>query len=191
MTYRNALWAAVLFLAAAAPAMAQGLVIPDEPDLPPLALVRHRVTVEIDRQAATTTVEQVFLNNTDRQLEAQYVFPIPRGATMSRFTMLVNGKQKAGEVVEKNQARQIYNSIVHRAQDPGLLEYLGGEIFRANIFPIVPRGSQTITLRFEQILPAQDSLVNYTYPVRASTKRGPPSRASSRSRRRSRAPRRS
>jgi len=91
---------------------------------------------------------------------------------MSRFTMLVNGKEKAGEVVEKNQARQIYNSIVHRSQDPGLLEYLGGEIFRANIFPIVARGSQTITLRFEQILSAQDPLVNYTYPVRASTTRG-------------------
>jgi Ca-activated chloride channel family protein len=173
MTHRNVLWAAVLVLAAAAPAMAQGLIIPDEPDLPPLALVRHRVTVEIDRQAATTSVEQVFLNNTDRQLEAQYVFPIPRGATMSRFTMLVNGKQKAGEVVEKNQARQIYNSIVHRSQDPGLLEYLGGDIFRANIFPIAARGSQTITLRFEQIVPSQDALVNYTYPVRATTKRGP------------------
>jgi Ca-activated chloride channel homolog len=173
MMHRNVLWAAVLFLAAAAPALAQGLVIPDEPDLPPLALVRHRVRVEIDRQASVTTVEQVFLNNTDRQLEAQYVFPIPRGATMSRFTMLVNGKEKAGEVVEKNQARQIYNSIVRRAEDPGLLEYLGGEIFRANIFPIAPRGSQTITLRFEQILNAQDALVNYTYPVRASTKRGP------------------
>jgi Ca-activated chloride channel homolog len=173
MMQRNVLWAVVLFLAAAAPALAQGLVIPDEPDLPPLALVRHRVRVEVDRQASVTTVEQVFLNNTDRQLEAQYVFPIPRGATMSRFTMLVNGKEKAGEVVEKNQARQIYNSIVRRAEDPGLLEYLGGEVFRANIFPIAPRGSQTITLRFEQILNAQDSLVNYTYPVRASTKRGP------------------
>ena len=84
MMHRNVLWAAVLFLAAAAPALAQGLVIPDEPDLPPLALVRHRVRVEIDRQASVTTVEQVFLNNTDRQLEAQYVFPIPRGATMAR-----------------------------------------------------------------------------------------------------------
>src|SRR4029079_6808337 len=131
------------------PAMARGLVIPDEPDLPPLALVRHRVRVEIDRQAAVTTVEQLCVNSTDRELETQYVSPIPRGATMSRFTMLVNGKEKAGEIVEKNQARQIYNSIVNRSRDPGLLEYLGGDLFRANIFPIAPRGSQTITLRFE------------------------------------------
>lgn len=173
MTHRNAFWTVVLVLSAAAPAFAQGLIIPDEPDLPPLALVRHKVQVDIDRQASITTVEQVFLNNTDRPLEAQYVFPIPRGAAMSRFTMLVNGKEKSGEVVEKTRARQIYNSIVHRSQDPGLLEYLGGEVFRANIFPIAARGSQTITLRFEQILAAQDALVSYTYPVRATTKRGP------------------
>lgn len=173
MLHRNALWTAALLLAIAAPAFAQGIVIPDDPKLPPLSLVHHRVKVDIDRQGATTTVEQVFLNNTDRQLEAQFVFPIPRGAAMSRFTMLMNGKEKPGEIVEKDKARQIYNSIVNRAKDPGLLEYLGGELFRANIFPILPRGSQTITLRFEQVLPAQDSLVGYVYPVRAAQKHGP------------------
>ncbi|HUR37952.1 MAG TPA: VIT domain-containing protein, partial [Planctomycetota bacterium] len=170
---RAALWTAALLLAAAAPALAQGIIIPNDPELPPLSLIHHRVKVDLDRQGATTTVEQVFLNNTDRQLEAQYVFPIPRGAAMSRFTMLMNGKEKAGEIVEKNQARQIYNSIVNRSKDPGLLEYLGGDLFRANIFPIAPRGSQTITLRFEQIVPLQDGLVSYVYPVRAAQKHGP------------------
>ncbi|HZE98754.1 MAG TPA: VIT domain-containing protein [Planctomycetota bacterium] len=173
MLKRNALWTAALLVAAAAPAFAQGIVIPDDPNLPPLSLINHRVRVEIDRQGATTTVEQIFLNNTDRQLEAQYVFPIPRGAAMSRFTMLMNGKEKAGEIVEKNQARQIYNSIVNRSRDPGLLEYLGGELFRANIFPIAPRGSQTITLRFDQVLTAQDALVSYVYPVRSAQRHGP------------------
>ncbi|HLF94818.1 MAG TPA: VIT domain-containing protein, partial [Planctomycetota bacterium] len=173
MLKRNAILTAALVLAAAMPALAQGIIIPTEPDLPPLALQRHKVRVEIDRQAATTTVEQVFVNNTERQLEAQYVFPIPKGATLSRFTMIVNGQPKAGEIVEKNEARRVYNAIVNRAQDPGLLEYLGGEIFRANIFPILPKSSQTVTLRFEQILPATESLVNYTYPVRSGAKKGP------------------
>ena len=173
MLHRTAIWTAAILVAAAVPAFAQGIVIPDDPTLPPLALVTHRVKVDIDRQGATTTVEQVFLNNTDRPLEAQFVFPIPRGAAMSRFTMLMNGREKPGEIVEKNQARQIYNSIVNRSRDPGLLEYLGGELFRANIFPIAARGSQTITLRFEQVLSAQDALVSYVYPVRAPAKHAP------------------
>jgi Ca-activated chloride channel family protein len=173
MLKRNALLTMALVFAAALPALAQGIIIPNEPDLPPLALHKHKVKVEIDRQAATTTVEQVFVNNTDRQLEAQYVFPIPKGATMSKFTMLVNGKEQSGQIVEKNEARRVYNQIVNRAQDPGLLEYLGAELFRANIFPILAKSSQTITLRFEQVVPAQDSLVQYTYPVRAGQKKGP------------------
>ncbi|HLY10687.1 MAG TPA: VIT domain-containing protein, partial [Planctomycetota bacterium] len=173
MLHRHALWTAALLLGTAATAFAQGIVIPDDPTLPPLSLVHHRVKVDIDRQGATTTVEQVFLNNSDRPLEAQFVFPIPRGAAMSRFTMLMNGKEKPGEIVEKNQARQIYNSIVNRSRDPGLLEYLGGDLFRANVFPIAARGSQTITLRFEQVLSAQDALVSYVYPVRAAAKHGP------------------
>src|ERR1043166_2241316 len=159
MLKRNAILTAALVLAAALPALAQGIVIPNEPDLPPLALQRHKVRVEIDRQAATTTVEQVFVNNTERQLEAQYVFPIPKGAAMSKFTMIVNGKEQAGQIVEKNEARRAYNQIVNRSQDPGLLEYLGAEVFRANIYPILPKSSQTITLRFEQILPATERLV--------------------------------
>lgn len=160
-------------LLSSAPAFAQGIVIPDEPEVPPLAIERHAVRVEIDRQTAVTTIEQIFANNTDRRLEAKYIFPIPKGAALSRFTMLVNGKETAGEMVEKDKALQIYQAIVRRAQDPGLIEYLGSDVFRASIFPIEPRSKQTITLRFAQALPAEQGLVSYTYPVRAGTKRGP------------------
>lgn len=170
---RTSLLTLALIPVLAAAATAQGLVIPTEPDVPPLALTRHKVTVDIDHQAAVTTVEQVFQNNTERQLEAQYVFPVPKGAVLTRFTMLVNGKEQEGALVEKNEARRIYNQIVSRAQDPGLLEYIGSDVFRANIFPILPRSQQVITLRFSQIVPAEGSLVSYTYPVRASAKRGP------------------
>jgi Ca-activated chloride channel family protein len=173
MLNRSALLTLAMVLAAAIPAAAQGIIIPNEPDLPPLALHKHRVKVEIDRQAATTSVEQVFVNNTDRSLEAQYVFPIPKGATMSHFTMLVNGKEQEGQIVEKTEARRIYTQIVNRSQDPGLLESLGAGLFRASIFPILPRSSQTITLRFEQVVPGENGLVQYTYPVRCGQKKGP------------------
>jgi Ca-activated chloride channel family protein len=173
MAVRSIALGSVLIPLLAGVAAAQGLVIPNEPDLPPLALRKHKVRVEISRQGATTTVEQTFLNNTERRLEAQYVFPIPKGAAMSRFTMLVNGKETRGELVEKTQARSIYNSMVNRMQEPGLLEYVGSEVFRANIFPIEPHGEQVITIRFEQVLPAESGLVRYVYPVRPAGKTGP------------------
>ena len=167
----NRLLALAFVLAAALPAAAQGLVIPDEPDLPPLSLNRHAVRVDINNQAASTTVEQLFVNNTERRLEAQFVFPIPKDSAISRFSLTVDGKEQAGEVVVKEKARAIYQSLVSRAQDPTLLEHIGGDLFRASIV-IDPKAKRTIALRFEQVLPAQDALVRYLYPVRHGSTRG-------------------
>jgi Ca-activated chloride channel family protein len=170
---RTHILTAVLAAAAlAGPALGQGLLIPTETSLPPLAIRSHKVDVAIDNQGAVTTVEQVFENNTERQLEARFVFPVPRGATLTKFTMLVNGVEKAGEIVEKGQARAIYNSIVQRSMDPGLLEYIGQDLLRANIFPIEPHSTQKITVKFGQVLGKESGLVHFTYPLKTSDKRG-------------------
>ena len=74
-------------------ASAAGLLIPEDKKLPPLAMVNHKVTVAVEDQVATTTVEQTFRNHTDRQLEATYVFPVPKGASVRKFAMWVDGKE--------------------------------------------------------------------------------------------------
>src|SRR5712664_4090719 len=122
----------VLFVALAAcgSAPAAGLLIPDDTKLPPLAMVHHRVSIAIDDQVAVTTVEQAFRNHTDRQLEATYLFPIPKGASVNKFTMSVNGKEQSGELLKSDAASKVYTDIVRRTQDPGLLEYIGNNMMR-------------------------------------------------------------
>src|SRR5438874_8162045 len=104
----------LLVLAAAGPAQAQGLLIPTEKKLPPLAMLNHQVRIAIDDQVAITTVEQTFRNHTDRNLEATFIFPVPKGASVRKFSMWVNGSEMRGELVEAAKARQIYTSIVQR-----------------------------------------------------------------------------
>src|SRR5579872_3434848 len=107
---------ALLLLAAAAPAQARGLLIPKEKAVPPLAMLNHHVNISIDDQVAITKVEQTFRNHTDRQLEATYIFPVPKGASVRKFSMWVDGKEVPGELVEADKARQVYTSIVQRTQ---------------------------------------------------------------------------
>src|ERR1043166_7397621 len=102
---------ALVLVLACVPAYAHGLLIPDDKDLPPLAMVSHRVNVTIQDQVAVTNIEQVFRNHTDRQLEATYVFPIPKGASVNHFTMSVNGKEQAGELVKSDDARKVNNEM--------------------------------------------------------------------------------
>ena len=148
------------------PARAAGLLIPIDKQLPPLAMVYHRVNVAIEDQVAVTTVEQAFRNHTDRPLEATYVFPVPRGASVNKFTMFVNGKEVGGEMVEAAKARQIYTDIVRRTRDPGLLEYIDQSLLRLRVFPVAPHGDQKISVRFTAIAPRDNGLVEYIYPLK-------------------------
>src|SRR5207248_2919965 len=151
-----------VLLAVAIPASAHGLLIPEDRQLPPLAMVNHRVKIDIQDQVAVTEVEQSFRNHTDRPLEATYIFPVPRGASVNKFTMWVDGKEVAGEMVEADKARQVYTDIVRRTQDPGLLEYMGNDLLRLRVFPVPARGDQKLMVRFSAVAPRDSGLIEYT-----------------------------
>src|SRR4051794_33143205 len=110
-----------VLLACASGVRGAGLLIPEEKTLPPLAMLDHKVTIRLDDQVATTRVEQTFRNHTDRRLEATYLFPVPTGASVSKFAMWVAGKEVEGELVGADRARGVYESFGRRAQGPGLL----------------------------------------------------------------------
>jgi Ca-activated chloride channel family protein len=160
----------LLLLALLVPGVARatGLLLPTDGSLAPLAIRSHRVDVSIQERVAETRVVQVFRNGTDRQLEATYIFPVPQGAVVSGFAMTVNGVRQEGQLLEAAEARTIYEGIVARMQDPGLVEYLGGNLFRARVFPIPPRGDQTVELRFTQTLDYQSGTLHYRYPLRTT-----------------------
>ncbi len=151
-------------------ARAHGLLIPEEKSLPPLAMLNHKVSIAIEDQVAVTKVEQTFRNHTDRNLEATYVFPVPKGASVNKFAMSVNGKEVKGELVEADRARQIYTSIVRRTQDPGLLEYIGTNLLQMKVFPIAPRSDQKVTLSYTSVSDRSADLVEYTYPLKTDGK---------------------
>ncbi len=145
---------------------AQGMLIPTQRNIAPLSIKHHRVQVKIQDRAAHTTVSQVFKNHTNRILEATYIFPLPPGATISNFVLYINGKPKRGVILKKNRAQAIYQSIVRRMKDPGLLEYMGGRLFRARIFPIPRRGEQRIKISFTQMVPYSGGLHRFVYPLK-------------------------
>jgi Ca-activated chloride channel family protein len=167
---RSRLLLGVLLLAVSQQTRAAGLLVPDDVKLPPLAMVNHKVTVAIEDQVAATTVEQTFRNHTDRPLEATYLFPVPKGATVNRFTMWVDGKETAGELLDAGKARQIYTDIVRRTQDPGLLEYLGNDLMRLRIFPVPPKGDQKVKISFTSVAPMEQGVVEYVYPLKTDAR---------------------
>jgi len=126
----------------------------------------HRVSVEIDNQVATTRIEQVFYNDSARLAEGTYVFPLPVGAAVSDLVMWVDGKPIEARILDADEARAIYDEIVRRMRDPALLEYVGAGAIQASVFPLQPFSEVKIEIEYGQLLPVEDGLVRYVYPLR-------------------------
>ena len=152
--------------------LAAGLLIPTEKKVPPLAMLNHQATITIEDQVAVTRIEQTFRNHTDRELEATYIFSIPKGASVRRFSMWVGGKEVPGELVEAEKAKQIYQSIVQRTQDPGILEYMGNNLLRLRVFPVPAKGDQKIAISYTALAQSDNGLIEYVYPLKTDGKAG-------------------
>ncbi len=137
-----------------------------------LSIGRHAVQVEILDGIAKTTIEEVFVNHTDRRLEGTFYCPLPGDASISRLAMEIDGKLMEGSVVERERAREVYEGIVRRMQDPALLEWMPGGIFKCRIFPIEPRSEKRIILAYTQALPVYSGRVKYVYPLASEKARG-------------------
>ena len=170
--------AAVAALFCALPSFGQGVIIPIVCDIRPCRPVPRPVPLpnvlpvksiqldtKIDGQVATTHVDQVFRNDTPYTLEGTYFFPILENASITEFAIWENGKRLSGEVRSRDEARRIYDEIVRRQRDPGLLEYAGKDLFQASIFPIPPSSDKRLELTFTQVLKAESGTVSYRYPL--------------------------
>lgn len=139
---------------------------PVPPALPNALPVKSiELDTKIEAQVATTHVEQVFRNDTPYTLEGTYFFPIPETASVVEFAIWENGKKLVGEVRSREEARRIYDEIVRRQRDPGLLEYAGKNLFQASIFPIPPNSDKKLELTYTEILKAESGTVAYRYPL--------------------------
>src|SRR5688572_6282676 len=146
MRNRTLLLLSLLFvLATAVAANGQGIIVPGPcgrcprppRPVPPVTLPRTlpiksiKIDTKIVSQVATTHLEQVFRNDTDATLEGTYLFPIPESASIVEFAIWDGNRRLVGEVRSREEARRIYDEIVRRQRDPGLLEY--AEIGRAHV----------------------------------------------------------
>ncbi|MGA1796746.1 MAG: VIT domain-containing protein [bacterium] len=131
----------------------------------PLEVTYHRVDAEIDEQAATTHIDQEFFNPSERRLEGHYLFPVPQGAVIERFSMYIDGKEVEAELLDADKARRIYEDIVRRQRDPALLEYDGLALFKVRIFPIEPRSTKRVSITYHEVLGRDDGTIAYRYPL--------------------------
>ncbi len=162
----TAIVAAVLGLGALA--MADGLIVPTDPAVRvrgQWAVKYHRVTISVRDQVADVHVDQAFENLSGREMEVEYLFPVPPGAAIDSMTLLADGKELPGQLLGAEEARKIYEDIVRRKKDPALMEYVGYGLYKTRVFPLPPGAQRRVQVHYTTLCRNDAGLVTVHYPL--------------------------
>ncbi|MET0089948.1 MAG: VIT and VWA domain-containing protein [Candidatus Thiodiazotropha sp.] len=146
-------------------AFAAGLMTPKSGNLPELEISQHHVSVSIEDGYAVTSVEQVFHNPNNTELEAIYSFPVPDKASVGEFTYWIDGKPVTGEVLEKQRAREVYQQERDQGREVALTEQDGYRTFDSHVYPVKPQQDVRIRLVYIQPAHVDSGIGRYVYPL--------------------------
>ena len=110
-------------------------------------------------------ISQTFHNPGSVQIESEFLFPLPEDGAVQNFVLLVDGRELPGRLMNKDEARRIYEEIVRTKRDPALLEYMGRGLYRTSVFPIPPGADRKVTMRYTQLCKRDRDVIEFSYPL--------------------------
>ena len=129
-----------------------------------LELRRTAVDVHIQDGFARTALDLTWFNPSGSQQEGTLHLPLPPDAAISRLAMYVNGQLLEGAMLERERARDVYETIRHARRDPALLEWLDGNTFKLRVFPLEARQEKRVVITWLQRLAPRDGRASYRLP---------------------------
>ena len=134
-----------------------------------LELTSVTVEVRIDERVARTRTDQIFTNHAEWEVEGIYEFTLPEGAIITDLVLWIGDTRVQGLIMEKEEARRVYDDIVRQRIDPALIEQVTPNQFRLSIFPFPAKGSRRVEFEYMQLLDARNGRIDYTFPLAPET----------------------
>lgn len=125
-----------------------------------------KITTYLDKGFARTRYELTFYNQFNRELEAEFEFPLQDNQTITAFALEVNGEMRPAVAVEKHQARIAYEATVRKGIDPGLIEKVSGNLFKMRVYPLFAHATKRISFEVSAVLPQNAASAFYHLPLR-------------------------
>ena len=135
------------------------------PATPAIIRTRSDVSVRLDPNGRVLhyEVDERFVNRGVGLGEADYLFPLPKGAAFQDLKLSIDGELVSGETMNATEARRIYEEIVRRQRDPALVEWMGHGLLRARTFPLNPGEEKRVVVRFDAVAEREGDALRVDY----------------------------
>jgi len=125
----------------------------------------HAVHVTLTNGFATTTVEQVLVNESASARGATWSFPLPQEAALSELSLWIDGRRVVGEVVAKDEADRIYDEEKDAGREASRATAEGYEYFRVDLARVPAGGEARVAIVYVQPLDVDAGVGRYLYPL--------------------------
>lgn len=141
------------------------LAVKNNPDAKPLVMEKLDIKVKISGFLVETKMTMTFFNPNQGDEEGELLFPMQQDAVVTGYALDINGILVDGVAVEKQRGTMVFEEIVRRAIDPGLLEKVSGNTFKTRVYPFPASGSRTVLVRSLSQLQFNHNKVSFTLPL--------------------------
>lgn len=144
------------------------------PGQPALALRAVDVCVQINGVLTRTVLKQRYCNDSTRNLEITYTFPLPVHGVLLDFAVSIAERRLHGQVVPRAQAEAAYESALQSGDSAFRLHQVRPGMYVASLGNVLAGDEVSVELTYAETLPWTGSSLRYRLPTTIAPRYGEP-----------------
>jgi Ca-activated chloride channel family protein len=137
-----------------------------------IALQSVSVEGQLDGLLLGTTIRQNYHNNTGKNLEIVYTFPVAFDTTLLGMSVVIGDKRLQGVVIEKKQAEKEYEKALEEGDTPIMVQESSPGLYTANLGNIKAKENVSIEIQCSQLLRFEQGQIRVKIPTTIAPRYG-------------------
>jgi len=123
------------------------------------------IAVDIQGMVASTIMDQVFINTSDKAIEAKYIFPLNNNCAVYDMFFIIDDRIISSKIEEKKEAKKEYEEAKKDGKRASILNEERPNIFSQSIANIMPNDSIRIRIKYVEAIKYEDGEFEYRLPL--------------------------
>ncbi|VAW34835.1 Inter-alpha-trypsin inhibitor domain protein [hydrothermal vent metagenome] len=131
-----------------------------------LELLNSEYNINITGIIAEVTIKQTFINSTANWIEeGMYAFPVAKNAAVYDMKLIIGKRVIAGEIHEKQQAQQIYETAKAQGLAASIVKQYRPNLFTTDVANIMPNEKIQVEITYQQTLTYDAGYIDFRLPL--------------------------
>lgn len=132
-----------------------------------------QVTMHVSGLTNRVNVKQIFRNDSQYVINAQYLFPLPHEASVDSLRLHVGERVIEGQIHPKVAAKQIFEQAKSQGKKASLVSQARPNIFTSEVANLAPNEQLIVEISYQETLTYQDGVFSLRFPMTVAPRYNP------------------